>query len=553
MAENSSDESPLDQRPLVAPTQDDQRIAHEPAARGIARAAGINSLGNVASRAFGLVREAVIAGTFGASGVTSAFDAVSGVPKMVYELLVGGMLSAALIPVLSEYASDEGQGELERILSILLSLGAVVLLAVTVVLEVTAPWIAPILVGGFDPQLLATATLLVRLIVPAVLIYGLSGILQAYHYARQDFVYPAMGAPAHNLGVIVAVVLLAGRLDIASLSVGIVVAATVQLLVQLPGLKGTHLRFRLDWRHPAVRRILGLYAPVVLSIVIQNVGIVIDRNLASRTVNEAITWMTKATFLIQLPLGLVSMAISLAILPMLSQIDAKVELERFKRTLGLGLRLVLVVIIPAAAGLWVLGTPIVELIFEHGQFTAQDTAQTVRALRFYLLGLPFAAIDLPLIFGFYAQKDTVTPVIVGIVAVCIYLLVGPALAFCTGLGFLGLVVANSVQLTSHALIMLVLFGRRFAGLRGYGVLTAAAKAAVASVLVAVLAGTSYWVLQSRMPSGFVGEALLVAACATLGGAGYLLGARLLRIEEVGSVWGAVVQRLGSSSRARKGV
>ena len=516
------------------------------ASTSIARAAGINSLGNVASRVLGLVREAVIAGTFGASGGTSAFDAVSSVPKMVYELLVGGMLSAALVPVLSEYATEEGQEELEHILSILLSLGSVVFVFVVVVLELAAPWIASLLLGGFDAPLLATATMLVRIIVPAILIYSLSGILQAYHYARNEFLYPAMGAPAHNLGIIVAVILLAGRLDIASLSVGILVAATMQLLVQLPALRTTNLSLRLRWRHPVVRRILALYAPVVLSIVIQNVGIIIDRNLASRTAEEAITWMTKATFLIQLPLGLVSMAISLAVLPSLSRLDAQEELDRFKRTLSRGLRLVLVIIIPAGVGLFVLGEPIIQLIFEHGHFTPTDTLQSWRALRCYLPGLPFRAIDLPLVFAFYAQKDTVTPVTVGIIGVGIYLLVGPTLAFLLDLGFLGLVLANAVQLTSHALIMLLVFARRFGGLGGYGVAHTAAKAVAASLPVAALGYGSRLLLAGRMPSGVVGEALLVALCTGLAGGGYLVGARLLRVEELDVLWSALQRRLGIS-------
>ena len=529
----------------VLPGADDQHGSGAPSpSLGVARAAGINALGNVASRALGLVREAVIAGTFGASGATSAFDAVSGVPKMVYELLVGGMLSAALVPVLSEYAAAEKRAELARVLSTLLTLGAVVLVAVTILLEATAPWIAAALVGGFDANLVRTATLLVRLIVPAIPIYGLSGILQAYHYARKRFVYPAMGAPAHNLGVIVAVAILAGRLDIASLSVGILVAATTQLLVQLPGLRGMRLSLCLDWRHPVVRRILALYAPVVLSIVVQNVGIVIDRNLASRTVNEAITWMTKATFLVQLPLGLVSMAISLAVLPSLSQIDADRDPARFKRMLSLGLRLVLVIIIPAAAGLYALGTPIIALIFEHGAFSPVDTVRTWHALRLYLLGLPFTAIDLPLVFAFYAQKNTVMPVAVGIVTVLLYLVVGPTLAFALGLGYLGLVLANAVQLTAHAMIMLLVFARRFGGLEGYGVVRAALKASVASAPLAALAYVSSLWLSPRLPPGTVGEALLVAICAGLGIGGYLLGAHLLRIEEVSMLWGLAARRLG---------
>ena len=123
-------------------------------------------------------------------------------------------------------------------LSVLFTLWAAVLLVVVLLLEIGAPWIAPALVGGFDAELLATTTLLIRLIVPSILIYGLSGILQAFHYARKRFAYPALGAPAHNLGVIVAVLLLATRLGVPALSLAIVVAAVTQLVVQLPGLKG---------------------------------------------------------------------------------------------------------------------------------------------------------------------------------------------------------------------------------------------------------------------------------------------------------------------------
>lgn len=523
MARLSSDMSDTGPRDIAQVT---------PSSAGIVRAAGINSVGNVASRILGLVREAVVAGLFGASGYTSAFDAVSAVPKMVYELLVGGMLSAALVPVLSEYAAREQQEELHRALSVLLSLGGLILLLVTVILELGAQWVAPLLVGGFDAQLLATATLLVRLIVPSIIVYGLSGIIQAYHYARKRFVYPSLGAPAHNLGLILGVLLLARRFDIASLSLAVLVAATTQLLVQLPGLRGVRLSLRLDWHHPVVHRILQLYAPVILSIVISNIGIVIDRNLASRTAPEAITWMSKATFLIQLPLGLVSMAISLAVLPTLSQIDAEERLHDFKRTLSLGLRLVLVVIIPAGAGLLALGKPIIALIFQHGEFTAEDTLQSWRALCYYLPGLPFAAIDLPLVFAFYAQKDTITPVVVGIIGVLFYLAVGPALAFALGWGFLGLVAANSVQLIGHALLMLLLFARRFGGLGDYGVLRTTGKATAASFLAGIASYSAYVLLNHLpLPTGLMGELLVVGLGGGLGILGYMVGGQLLHIEE----------------------
>lgn len=511
----------------------------------LVRSASINSLGNVASRVLGLAREAIVAGLFGVSGATSAFDAVSGVPKMVYELLVGGMLSAALVPVLAEYATKERQAELERILSILLTLGVVVLGSVVLFLELTAPWIAPILVGGFDNSLLATATRLTRLIVPSILIYGISGIIQAYHYARKRFVYPSLGAPAHNLGMIVAVVLLARRVSIDSLSLGVLVAAFTQLLTQLPGLKGTRIRIIFDWRNTVVRRILRLYAPVVLSVIITNIGIIIDRNLASRTAVEAITWMNKATFLIQLPLGLVSMAIALAVLPSLSQIDARVDLERFKRMFSLGARMVLVVIIPAAVGLLLLGKPIIELIFEHGAFTSADTSHSLQALRLYLIGLPFAAVDLPLVYAFYAQKDTVTPVIVGILGVVIYLAVGPLMAFVARWGYLGLVLANSAQLSGHALIMLFVFSRKFKGLRGCGLLEATCKSLAASSAVVVFGLGSYTMLQLLpIPQGFIVRFLTLTIALTLAAVAYLLLAKWLRLKEITDILTLLKRRLG---------
>ncbi len=540
-AGGSSDMAPLSH---VGPSADSASATLNGSASGeIARAAGVNSLGNVASRLLGLVRETVVAGMFGVSGATAAFDAISSVPKMVYELLIGGMLSAALVPVLSEYATEERQDELEQVLSVLLSLAAVTLVVVVILLELGAHWVAPVLVGGFDDELLALATRLTRLIVPSILIYGISGILQAYHYARKRFVYPSMGAPAHNLGLIVGVLLLARKLDVDSLSIAILIAASAQLLLQLPGLRTVRLRFRLDWRHPVVRRILQLYAPVVLSIVVANIGVIIDRNLASRTAEQAITWMNKATFLIQLPLGLVSMAISLAVLPTLSQIDAVAELDRFKRTFCSALRLVLVVIIPAGVMLVTLGRPGIELFLEHGRFTPEDTQRTWQALLLYLPGMPFAAIDLPLVFAFYAQKDTVTPVMVGIITVLIYVLVGSLLAFGLGMGYLGLVLGNSVQLASHAIIMLVLFCRRFRGMGGYGVAEATAKALAASAGIVVLGYGTYRLIELlALPQSFLVRLVTLGLCSGLSGLGYLGLSRFLRVEELEQLTLAIKRR-----------
>ena len=533
------------------PTLDaDAAVAPPPTASAsqvgeLARSAGINAVGNVASRVLGLLREALIAGAFGATAATSAWDAVSGIPKMVYELLVGGMLSAALVPVLSEYATPDRKEEMDRILSLLLTLAAIVLAITVLLLEVTAGPVTALLLPGLDPATRALGVRLTRIIVPAVLIYGMSGIIQAYHYARKRFVYPSMGAPAHNLGMILGILLLADLMGIQSLSVGVLLAAGIQLLVQLPGLRDARLVPCLQFDHPVISRILKLYAPVLLSIVVANVGILIDRRFASQTAQEAITWMAKATYLIQLPLGLVSMAISLAVLPSLSQIDAQENLHQFRVTLSQGLRLVLVLIIPAGVGLLALGRPIIELIYEHGAFGPESTKQTLAALQIYLIGLPFSAIDLPLVFAFYAQKDTVTPVMVGIAAVGIYLLVGPLCAFVFGWGFLGLVVANAAQLAGHALLMLIWFGKKYQGLQGYGVVKATYKSAAASAVLGLVAWLT-WVACNRFlgGSGLVREVLMVAIPGTAGIAAFAVAAYVARIHEFEYLLAMARRRLG---------
>ena len=453
--------------------------------QGIARAATIVSLGNVASRILGLVRDNRNAYFFGATGSMSAFNVASLVPKNIYELLVGGMVSAALVPVFSELASGNDREELWHVVSTLLSLVVVVLGGFLLLAEVAAPLLSTVLATGFKADLRNLTTTLIRVISPAVVFFGISGVLTAVLYAQQTFTYPAIGAAVFNLGGILGTQLLARRVGIVSLTLGIVFGALLQMTVQLPGLSKSRLRFSLDVRHPAIRRIAVLYVPVVVSLVVSQIGIVIDRNLASRVSEQAIAWMEDATRLREFPLGLVSTAVSMAVLPALSRLNLRTERRHFKVTLGLGLRMVLVLIVPATIGLLVMGAPIISLIYQHGRFTAFDTSQTSMALYGYLLGTPFAAVDLLLVFAFYAQKDTLTPVVVGILCVLIYLIAAPTLAFVFGLGMLGLVIANSIQLASHAVLMFILLLQRVGSMSDQHLTATVAKVCAGSVLMGV--------------------------------------------------------------------
>lgn len=520
-------ESPVEIETASAPAQQE-------AASGLVRAAAIISFGNVMSRVLGLARETVIADLFGASGYVSVFRVAATLIQTLYDFLVGGMVSAALVPVFSEY-SDRRE-ELWRLASVVLSALAFLLALVVLLLELLAPQLVWLLGPGYDPALQAAAVQMIRLILPAVLFLGLAGIITGLLYSLKRFTYPAFTTAAYNAGIIVIAVLLAARLDIYSLIVGILAGAATQVVLQLPGLRDAHLHWTLDFRHPALRRILRLYFPVVGGLAVSLVGVTIDRNLASRTGDQSLAWMQSATVLVQFPLGLVATAISFAILPTLSRTTGNSE---FSSTLALGLKLVLLLILPAAVGLYLLAGPIVALLFEHGAFTPADTISTSRALQFYVFGLPFAAVDQPLVFAFYARKNTLTPNLVAIAGVAVYTAV--AFALIRPLGYLGLVLANSAQLTAHALIMIYLTQTRLGGLAGQGLGTSILKVAGTTVVMAAalillsafeLPGTGFAVKTVRvvLPAGI---ALLV----------YVAGLRVLRVKEAKVLWERVSSRL----------
>jgi putative peptidoglycan lipid II flippase len=519
-------------RDMQSAISEEDLISPEPAAitqpvgtAGVARAAGIIALGNVISRVLGLARETVKSHLFGATWRVDAFQVSAVVPTQLYELLIGGMISSALVPVFSEYAAPERRHELERLAGTLLTLAVVTFAALVLLAEGIAPLIAWLLGSGFDARTLELAAGLLRVTLPAVMFLSLSGLLTGLLYALNRFTLPAFTSAVFNTSVVVAALLFGQRFGVASMALGILAGAIVQIALQAPGLRGLRLRPALDLSHPALRRIAKLYVPVAGSLVISQVAIYLSYNLASHTGAGSIAWMNYSTTLIQFPLGLVATAISVAILPTLSRqsqlaqpdetVSNRAVINRpFLSTLAHGLNLVLMLIIPATVGLFVLAHPIVALVFEHGVFTSGDTAATAQVLRFYLFGLTFAAIDQPLIFAFYARKDTLTPALVGLVCIGIYLVAALVPTLFRPLRVSDLALANSIQWISHALIMLWLLGRRLGGLRGYGMRSLIVKAIAATAVMGAATALVAWALAPATRFGHTAGNLII-----VGGAG----------------------------------
>jgi len=511
-------------------------------------AATLIACGHVASRLLGLVRERTIAGYFGTSLEADAFRAAARLPTMIYDLLIGGMLSAALVPVLASYAATR-RAELWRVASVLLSAAAVVTGLIALVVYGAAPWLAELLAGDAPPEVVGIVANSLRYIAPAVLVFGMTGMVTGLLYALERFTLPALAGAVYNLGFIATLVLLHDRMGVYAMALGVTLGGTGQLLLLLPGVRDAHLRPVLDLRHPVVRQVLLLYAPIGLGLVVTQFQVWADTRLAT-PIGGALATMGYGTNLIQFPHGFVAVAISLAILPQLSAAHAREEAVVFARLLARGVRIVLTLILPAAVGMAVLADPLVGAVFQHGAFTDASRASVVLALMVYLVGLPFAAVDWPLNYAFFARKNTLVPALVGVVSVGVYLAVavtvGPVLNL-AGLGpatvFLGLVLADSAKHLVHAGTMLVLT-RRMIGpeaLQGAGRTAVAAMAAALGM--ALVVGAADHQLAVRLGDGTWAWATRVAIGASVGLAIYVPLASRLGVGEIGWLVDTLRQRL----------
>lgn len=534
----------------------------------VAGASGILALGNICSRILGLARETVITYLFGATGAADALQVAIIVPKAIYDLLIGGHINGAFVPVLSDVITLRGKQELWRVVSALMSLVFAILAVLVLLIEVFAPQIVPLVAQGADAETRRLAIDLLRLTAPALISLSLFAVFSGTLFALRSFTLPAFAGVVFNGCIVLVTLALAPAVawlprlspvpalfpfeaarpaeGIIVVAIGWLVGATAQMLLQAPGLDLRRLRVSVYWRHPALKSIALLYLPVMFSLSMDALIIrPFSYRLASHTGEGGIAIMNWATTLVQFPQGLVATAISIAILPTLARQSAEMSAQAqraFKDTLGLGLRLATALILPAVAGLFVLAGPIIALLFENGAFLAADTAITAQALRFYLIGLPFAAIDLLLVYAFYARKDTFTPALIGVISLGVYL--GVALLLFERLGLYSLMAADSAKHFVHASISGWLLWRRLEGFGSQRLAVTGMKSALASLAMAAVALLTLPGLSAAIGAASVlHELLLVVVCATLYGGVFLLAAHWLKLPELAWLLKLLLNRL----------
>ena len=447
--------------------------------------------GYLASKAVGVVREPIIARTFGAGEQLDAYYAAFNVPDLLFTLIAGGALASVFIPVFADAMTQRGQAEAWRVASATINL----VVLTTILLATLAAFFAPGIVAcclapGFTPSQQALTAELMRIVLISTVVFALAGVLMGILNAQQHFLSPAFAPALYNIGIIGGALFLTPRFGIHGLAYGVVIGSFMHLASHFPALIRHGMRYRpiLMLRDPMIGQMARLMGPRMLALGVIKINTLVATNLASQLGEGSVSALNLAFNVMQLPETIIATAIATAIFPTLAAQAALGQDERLRRTMAGALRAIFLLSVPAMLGLLLLGRPVVQILYQGGRFTPEATNAVVFALQFYAIGLfghSFLEVGARV---FYARKDTTTPLLAAGAAMLLNIALAVTLVRVLMLG--GIALANAVAVTFEATILLWIAQRRLTGsmdakFRSLAVRGVAAGACMAAVIVGI--------------------------------------------------------------------
>lgn len=480
--------------------------------RQIARAAGTVMVAFIISNFVGLVRGIVITNAFGTSAELDSFNAANRIVELLFNLVAGGALGSAFIPTFTGFLTREDRPGAWRLASGVVNLVFSALVFISILTWIFAPFIVReglyLLVPGVDVVVESLTVSLLRIMLPSVVIFGLSGLVMGILNAHQIFLIPAIAPAMYSLGMILGTLILPGNWGIRRLAYGVVGGALMHLLIQVPRLIKLQERtyhFYLGIRNKAVITVFRLMGPRLLGVAVVQLNFIINTIIALGQPEGSVTAITLAFSLMLMPQMAVAQSAAIASLPIFSEQVALGKLDEMRGSLASTLRGVLLLAIPASVGLILLRTPLVAALYQRGAFTPRSTELVAWALLWYGAGLVGHSLVEILSRAFYALHDTRTPVMVGVGAMGLN--IGLSLGFSAlfeDIGWLphgGLALANSLATALESMVLIVIIRKRLKGLQGVTIWKAVSAALIGSTLMAgavigwhaLVGGSSLWV------------------------------------------------------------
>lgn len=508
------------------------------------------------SRVLGLLRDQVLAFYFGAGYAMDAFLVAFRIPNLVRDLFAEGAMSAAFVPTFTKRLAAEGRDSAWRLANSVIN--ALILATVALVLlgiVFAEPLLRPFAEGYTDtPGKFELTVQLTRVMMPFLTLVGLAAALMGMLNALGHFFVPALSPAMFNVGTIVCALLfvpLAPRFGIEpifAIAIGTIVGGLGQLLLQWPPLarEGFCYTPTLDLKDPGLRQILILMGPGTIGLAATQINLLVNTMLATSE-DGAVSWLNYAFRLMYLPIGLFGVSIATAATPAMSRLAHDQDYPRLRETIAHALGLMLMLNVPAMLGLIALAVPILALIFEHGIFTAADTAATAAALRWYAVGLVGYSVVRIVSQTFYALGKSRIPVAVSVVSVLLNVVLNILLV--RTMGYRGLAFGTSLAALFNAGTQLLLLRRELGGIEGRRVTVTLVKIVIASLVMAAAAwATDVWLVQLFPGTTIAIQGLRVAGSILVALVVLALAATVLRIHEFEEARDMVLNRFRRMAR-----
>ncbi len=479
------------------------------------------------SRIFGYMRDMLQAKFMGTGMGMDAFTIAFLIPNLLRRLTGEGAMTAAFVPVFIQLKNEENKEKLWKFANTFFFDLTLIMALVTVLGILFSPLMVRIIGWGFGGEVGDLTVWLTRLMFPYIFLVSLAALIMAILNSFHKFFVPALTPVLFNLAIILLALFFAGKVQEPAyvFAAGVLVGGTLQLVFQIPFIwrKGMRFQFLVSFRHPAVRKVGRLVVPGIFGAGIYQINMAISRMIASSLEGGSVSSLYYASRVEELTLGIFAIALSVALLPTLSDLAAQHDMAGMKKTLNFSMKTIAFVTFPAAVGLMLLSRPIIQVLFERGAFDARSTEMTASCLFYFAFGIPFISGVKMLAPAFYSLKDTKTPVIVAFFVTFIY--IGCSLVLMQSLRVAGIALALSISSVINYASLFILLERKIGRIRNWETLTSCLK----SFLFAVIMGGGIWFFFRRFdfPAQPFSQQLGLLAATIFLGVGSYVGLNLL--------------------------
>jgi putative peptidoglycan lipid II flippase len=505
------------------------------AGRVLVTASLILTIAALASRLLGWVRLLVIGSQFGASRELDAYFAAFRIPDAIFQLVVAGALSAALIPVFASYRARGEDREAWVLASSVINLVLIALAGLSLLMAIFAPLLVPIVAPGFDAPTTELTIRMTRIMLLSPVLIGMGAVVTGILNSYQQFTVPAIAPLLYNFAIILAAIFLAPIIGVEGLAVGVAIGSLAHLAVQLPSLARVGQRYDLTigLGHPGVRRVAWLMGPRTLGLAAGQLNFIVSTILASGLPEGSLTAYNYAFQLSQIPVGVIGVSIAVALFPTLSQDAALGRIGDIRHQVANAVRVLIFIAAPLTAIMVVLREPLTSVFYQYGLFSQSATDRTASTLLYFAIGLVGHIVVHVLTRAFYAMQDTKTPVAWAVVAVAINIVLMAALV--GPMGVEGLALALSISAVLEVIGLLWSLRRRIDSIEGGEILRSLLRAGVAALAAALLMFGGLAVVEATVGGLLdnpVGRLIVLLVLAAAGSAIFLVVAAALRSPEL---------------------